>query len=99
MMAVFRSFQFVRGNYTLLSRRFYGSMSSKQGLVLGVYSTEDKDEVKFTPYAQKYNESTAGKLLEQINMQATNARQVHQLSYASANQNDQTLLVEIELPR
>uniref|UniRef100_A0A8W7K854 Cytosol aminopeptidase n=1 Tax=Anopheles albimanus TaxID=7167 RepID=A0A8W7K854_ANOAL len=43
-------------------------MSSKQGLVLGVYSTEDKDEVKFTPYAQKYNESTAGKLLEQINI-------------------------------
>uniref|UniRef100_A0A182T917 Alpha-ketoglutarate-dependent dioxygenase AlkB-like domain-containing protein n=1 Tax=Anopheles maculatus TaxID=74869 RepID=A0A182T917_9DIPT len=39
-----------------------------KGLVLGVYSSDGKDEVKFTPYAQKYNESTAGKLLEQINM-------------------------------
>uniref|UniRef100_A0A1I8JVR5 Cytosol aminopeptidase n=1 Tax=Anopheles quadriannulatus TaxID=34691 RepID=A0A1I8JVR5_ANOQN len=48
--------------------RSYASMSKKQGLVLGVYSSEGKDEVKFTPYAQKYNESTAGKLLEQINI-------------------------------
>lgn len=47
--------------------RSYASMS-KKGLVLGVYSSEGKDEVKFTPYAQKYNESTAGKLLEQINI-------------------------------
>uniref|UniRef100_A0AAG5CSU4 Cytosol aminopeptidase n=1 Tax=Anopheles atroparvus TaxID=41427 RepID=A0AAG5CSU4_ANOAO len=67
-MAVFRTFQFARGNYSLLLRRCYGSMSSKQGLVLGVYSSEGKDDVKFTPYAQKYNESTAGKLLEQINI-------------------------------
>ncbi|XP_050069645.1 cytosol aminopeptidase-like isoform X1 [Anopheles maculipalpis] len=48
--------------------RSYASMSKKQGLVLGVYSSDGKDEVKFTPYAQKYNESTAGKLLEQINI-------------------------------
>lgn len=41
-------------------------MSDKRGLVLGVYSSDGQDDVKFTRFAQKYNESTAGKLLEQI---------------------------------
>lgn len=41
---------------------------SQRGLVLGVYTTEGSDEVRFTPFAQKYNDSTSGELLKQINM-------------------------------
>ena len=43
-------------------------MAQQRGLVLGAYSSESKDEVKLTPYAEKYNKLTCGKLLEQINM-------------------------------
>lgn len=42
--------------------------ASQRGLVLGVYSAEGKNEISFTKFAEKYNASVDGKLLEQINM-------------------------------
>ncbi|XP_058821444.1 cytosol aminopeptidase-like isoform X2 [Topomyia yanbarensis] len=65
-MAIVRSYLLVRYKNSVLAQRFFSSMSDKRGLVLGVYSSEGQDDVKFTQFAQKYNESTAGKLLEQI---------------------------------
>ncbi|XP_062561028.1 cytosol aminopeptidase-like isoform X2 [Armigeres subalbatus] len=66
-MAFVRSYLLVRYKNSVLTQRFFSSMSDKRGLVLGVYSTDDgTDDVKFTKFAQQYNESTAGKLLEQI---------------------------------
>ncbi|XP_053694078.1 cytosol aminopeptidase-like isoform X2 [Sabethes cyaneus] len=65
-MAFVRSYLLVRYRNSVLAQRFFSSMSDKRGLVLGVYSSEGQDDVKFTKFAQKYNESTAGKLLEQI---------------------------------
>ncbi|XP_055547539.1 cytosol aminopeptidase-like isoform X2 [Wyeomyia smithii] len=65
-MAFVRSYLLVRYKNSVLAQRFFSSMSDKRGLVLGVYSSEGQDDVKFTKFAQKYNESTAGKLLEQI---------------------------------
>ncbi|XP_058445653.1 cytosol aminopeptidase-like isoform X2 [Malaya genurostris] len=65
-MAIVRSYLLVRYKNSVLARRLFSSMSDKRGLVLGVYSSEDQEDVKFTQFAQKYNESTAGKLLEQI---------------------------------
>lgn len=43
-------------------------MPLQRGLVLGAYTVEGKDEIRLTPFAQKYNESVAGELLKQINM-------------------------------
>ncbi|XP_055612198.1 cytosol aminopeptidase-like isoform X2 [Uranotaenia lowii] len=65
-MAIVRSYLLVRYRNSVLAQRFFSSMSNKRGLVLGVYSSEGNDDVKFTKFAEKYNESTAGKLLEQI---------------------------------
>lgn len=44
------------------------SIVLQKGLVLGVYTTEGSNEIRFTPFAQKYNESTSGELLKQIQM-------------------------------
>ncbi|XP_055636608.1 cytosol aminopeptidase-like isoform X2 [Toxorhynchites rutilus septentrionalis] len=65
-MAISRSYLLVRYKYSVLGQRLYSSMSDKRGLVLGVYSTDGQDDVRLTKFAQKYNESTSGKLLEQI---------------------------------
>jgi hypothetical protein len=43
-------------------------MTDKRGLVLGVYTSDGKDDITLTPYAKKYNESTSGELLKQISI-------------------------------
>ncbi|KAL6262665.1 hypothetical protein P5V15_005458 [Pogonomyrmex californicus] len=47
--------------------RFFANVSTmKTGLVLGVYETENEDNVVLTPTAAKYNELVNGKLLKNI---------------------------------
>ena len=48
------------------------TLTLQKGLVLGVYSEDGKDGksdvTKLTSFGEKINKSTAGKLLQQINM-------------------------------
>ncbi|KAJ3654161.1 hypothetical protein Zmor_013372 [Zophobas morio] len=54
------------------SRHFLRSCSTtlpeKKGLVLGVYSDDECGGLELTPAAQKYNQISQGKLLEQLKL-------------------------------
>lgn len=40
----------------------------QKGLVLGVYTNKDNNEVELTPTADKYNQKLQGNLLEKIKL-------------------------------
>ncbi|XP_012220482.1 cytosol aminopeptidase [Linepithema humile] len=61
---------FIRAKVTLhgnLHLRFFASVSTmKKGLVLGIYETENENNIALTPTATKYNELVNGRLLKNI---------------------------------
>lgn len=57
-------FQIVQKNM----QRLFSSAVDKRGLVLGAYTPdgEESNEIKLTPFGEKFNEKTNGKLIEQL---------------------------------
>ncbi|CAG9822474.1 unnamed protein product [Phaedon cochleariae] len=67
-MAFLNSSRFLRLSLTAKVFTRFSSSNPRNGLVLGVYTDADNNGVQMTPCAQKYNECSNGKLMEQIRL-------------------------------